>query len=168
MGRNFDGKGINKIGKNFSTGINKAALRNTMWVSNRMSIRRHVKYIVREGPEKILGHRNDRFKEYTNDYIKSKFRALIIKSLRGQTLTEKDYSIDSEDFIGEFIRAELIFQAGLTFSSNLAGNILTNIKDNPFDLFRYYDKYERMRKDIDLVKKINSCQSGWNLACIEK
>ncbi|EMY67788.1 RHS repeat-associated core domain-containing protein, partial [Leptospira vanthielii] len=168
MGKDFGGQGINKIGKNISTGINKAAVRNTMWVSDRLSIRRHVKYIAREGAEKGIGHRDERFKDYAKEYFESKIKTLLIKNISGQTLTDKDYRFDAEDFAIGFVRSELIFQVGLTFASNIAGSILTNIKDNPFDIFKYYHRYERIRKDSDLVKKINSCKTGWIVSCIEK
>ncbi|TGK83934.1 hypothetical protein EHQ31_04325 [Leptospira montravelensis] len=168
MGKDFGGQGINKLGKNISTGINKAAVRNTMWASDRLSIRRHVKYIAREGAEKGIGHRNERLKDYAKDYIESKIETLLVKSLTRQPLTDKDYQIDAEDFVIGFVRSELIYQAGLTFASNIAGNLLTNIKDNPFDIFKYYNKYERIRKDTDLVKKVNSCKTGWLAACVEK
>ncbi|MCW7457597.1 RHS repeat-associated core domain-containing protein [Leptospira bandrabouensis] len=168
MGKDFGGQGINKLGKNISTGINKAAVRNTMWASDRLSIRRHVKYIAREGAEKGIGHRNERLKDYAKDYIESKIETLLVKSLTRQPLTDKDYQIDAEDFVIGFVRSELIYQAGLTFASNIAGNVLTNIKDNPFDIFKYYNKYERIRKDTDLVKKVNSCKTGWLAACVEK
>jgi len=168
MGKKFGEKGINKIGKSISTGINKTVLKGSMWLSNRLSIRRHIKYIAREGTELGNGHRNDRIKEYTKDYLESKFRSLFIKSLRGIPLTTEDYTFNAEDYLEGLVESELIYQAVLTLSSDLAGDILTNIIDNPFDILDYYKRYRKLRSELDLLKKIDSCSKGWYPACIDK
>ncbi|MCW7492376.1 RHS repeat-associated core domain-containing protein [Leptospira sp. 2 VSF19] len=165
MGKDFGGQGINKIGKNISTGINKAAVRNTMWVSDRLSIRRHVKYIAREGAEKGIGHREERFKDYAKEYIKDRWKSLEAKvfsawfSKQDVKFEQNDFEIDAEDFLSGFVQSEIRYYAGLTIGSRLGGDILTNIKDNPWDIFKYYQRYRKFReteKTIENVGLMNS------------
>lgn len=152
MGKDFGAKGINKFGKNISIGINRAVLKGSMWASDRLSIRRHVKYIAREMTEKIVGHRNDRIKNYTKDFLRSKWKSLENKAITGQEFTDEDFRINSEDFFEGLIQSEIFYQAALTFGSNLGGDILTNIKDNPFDIFDYYQRVRKMEKQRKQVK----------------
>ncbi|WCL48100.1 RHS repeat domain-containing protein [Leptospira sp. GIMC2001] len=155
MGKKFGAKGINKIGKNISTGINRAVLKGSMWASDRLSVRRHVKYIAREGSEKIGGDRNDRVKEYTRNFLQSKWKSLEEKVLLGQKFTEEDFKIDSEDFFEGLIMSEIEYQGNLTIGSNIAGDIITNIKDNPLDIFDYYHRFRKIEKQ---QKQINNFQ----------
>lgn len=163
MGKDFSAKGINGLGKNISTGINKVVLRNSMWVSNRMSIRRHVKYIAREGAEKIIGHREDRIKDYTKDYLKAKWKELESKAFFGK-ISEKDLTIDQEDFFKGLIQSEIIYQVGLTVGSRLGGDILTNIKDNPFDIFKYYSKFKKYNSMKNSIESFNTILTLSNIS----